>query len=231
MALATVRQRPMWQRSLHVGILRKEDQYRHSLCPARFRPFRTTATSGHHFDTTSDSSLPLGSGGELEVQSDTPKKDNPNAMKVSSRLKKEGFLAAAGFDDDSLMVEDGESSTWSGGAVMRNEKASIAPPQSRPRPPRRPLPKSPNQVAMEEFAALERKLAGGAAKNKVKVIKSPEQMAMEEFAALEATIDGGGGGEFGEGKRKAARPSKLLAKPRVSHDCVYLEGNKTLMCA
>lgn len=102
--------------------------------------------------------------------------------------------------------------------------------RNRERSPEKPNhpPKSPNAVAMEEFAALERKLAASAAPAsaapaapvhpliavtvKAKAKKTAEQVAMEEFAALERKL--GGAERVETGSPREAR-SVSLARPKV----------------
>lgn len=78
-------------------------------------------------------------------------------------------------------------------------------------------PRSPQAVSMEEFAALERKLAPPVAVEPPRR-KTPEQIAMEEFAALERKLSPrpGAAAPLGaQGGSRGARPSPLT-KPEVS---------------
>ena len=69
----------------------------------------------------------------------------------------------------------------------------------------KPRRKTPEAVAMEEFAALERKLAPPRR-------KTPEEIAMEEFAALERKLGSPSGQQQQRGLRKASSP---LTRPEV----------------
>lgn len=87
---------------------------------------------------------------------------------------------------------------------LRQQHQQSLPPVGNTKPPR----KTPEAVAMEEFADLERKLAPPRR-------KTPEEIAMEEFAALEKKLGAmEPRGQQQRGLRKAR--SLPLRRPEVS---------------
>ncbi|CAM9307448.1 unnamed protein product [Discosporangium mesarthrocarpum] len=85
-------------------------------------------------------------------------------------------------------------------------------------------PKTPEQVSMEEFAVLERKLHGRSARTEAgkkaggvrRDNKSPEQVAMEEFALLERKI---GGQEFKSDTLSKAEGGRRPQEPEAADCC------------
>lgn len=122
---------------------------------------------------------------------------------------------------------------------------------------KKPPPKSASAVAMEEFAALERKLAASAAPASVSHAAAPppkktaEQVAMEEFAALERKLGGVDAGPVGRTKQDGSTTRKArltsVTRPKVSSshlritrdvdretercDCVKIRMLRTFICA
>ncbi|CAM9256125.1 unnamed protein product [Ectocarpus sp. 13 AM-2016] len=80
--------------------------------------------------------------------------------------------------------------------------------QTKPAPP----PKSPQAVAMEEFADLERKLASP---REAPRRKTPDQVMMEEFAALERKLDSTQQASAGAAQpdRQSSRVRNTLTRP------------------
>lgn len=95
--------------------------------------------------------------------------------------------------------------------------------QTKPAPP----PKSPQAVAMEEFADLERKLASP---REAPRRKTPEQVMMEEFAALERKLGSTQQQASAGAAQPVGQPSRLrstLAQPEVKphvrvQQCLYV---------
>lgn len=97
--------------------------------------------------------------------------------------------------------------------------------------PHSPPMRSPQAVAMDEFAALERKLASPLTRQQQPSEKSktPEQIAMEEFASLERKL--GSAATTSASSRQKNGPRKVssssVSKPEVSSVGACPQGNNT----
>ncbi|CAM9679641.1 unnamed protein product [Scytosiphon promiscuus] len=179
-----------------------------------------------------------------------------SSSKYRPRSRREGrregssFSASAGGreeEDDSRSPGGRQYHHWSPPGVATGEKdadgallnslgdaetATVAQySKHRPQPAvrRKAASKSPQAVAMEEFAALERKLAPPRATPR----KTPEQVAMEEFTALERKLGpAAGAGAAGSAKRSGGSrgsPSSSMPRPEEP-DAAECCGNGCATC-
>lgn len=248
MVLATVRLRPSWRGSLRPGVLSKDDEGIR-FWPVGFTWFTRTISGRADDSKATSNASPACTNRSRQRKSDCSGGSGKYTVEETSDTEgripsKDGFLATAGFNDV-IVDNDGDRlrppplgvEPWDDRSfIFQRANASTGeangtPPNNRRAPPRRrQLLKSPSQVAMEEFAALERRLAGGSSGTAEKPVtanipsdgkatnKTPEQVAMEEFTALERKISGARGATTmyeSKAKRKE-RLSKLRERPKVS---------------
>eukprot|EP00903_Cladosiphon_okamuranus_P006965 g6779.t1 len=145
---------------------------------------------------------------------------------VSSRAE-ENLLRSAGVTRNytawSSSTSEGKASLNLPSVTNSGQHQQQKQQQQQPRagnPP--PARKTPEAVAMEEFAALERKLAPPRR-------KTPEEIAMGEFAALEKKLQGG---EEPRGKQqRGLRKARLLPLTRPEEpDAQECCGNGCATC-
>lgn len=134
--------------------------------------------------------------------------------------------AATGeLDKDDALLDSPDSAAPDTATQQENQSEPAARPKA--------ASKSPQAVAMEEFAALERKLAPPRAAPK----KTPEQVAMEEFVALERKLAPAAGAGATAGspsvKRGASKgaPSSSMPRPKVSLESGAIFFREGCLCA
>lgn len=133
-------------------------------------------------------------------------------------------------DDTSLNLPAAAPPASTQGTLQPRHPQHQPPPRVKPKLHR----KSPHAVAMDEFAALERKLASPPTRHQQQQAKSktPEQIAMEEFAFLERKLGSAPGTTAPSGQKNGSRkvPLSSLPKPEVSVGACGKYSSTTVNC-
>ncbi|CAM9373738.1 unnamed protein product [Ectocarpus sp. 12 AP-2014] len=170
------------------------------------RPLATVTCCVARRASASSSSCPLADGRREERRSPRagasgPAKQGPGAVQCRRRYHHWSPPGATDTNSSSgtslnMAVEKDQQQQ------QRHQEQPQQQAQTKPAPP----PKSPQAVAMEEFADLERKLASP---REAPRRKTPEQVMMEEFAALERKL-----GSTQQASAGAAQPDGQSSRMR-----------------